>query len=375
MQQTDLFDSVKKAQNIIDVRFKYGAAKRGALFLEVGRNAIHDRLAVPSFLLFAPDGPGKVSVKVEGKWLEIHDHALDQLCSKASPSLPIRFVDNLRAKKDVWADGLVCTNLNKLYGNAKPESYLLRSVNDVLRGFLSNRYALHLSTDPLLHRFDSYAIELGAKPIGATWSDVRVNLEVALPFVYQPFADQHLLIGLSFFNSDYGAGTFTVSPSILDIDRNYSMVVPTDSLESIKKIHLGPLLTENDLNRVTSDRALRVDYNVGRMRMTMARNLSKTYCEAVCRAVAKARDTETTWGAIKKKLFGSLLKEELAELEKSLKERNARLPRIELDADGLPIPTNWWAASAVAQLADTMTDPDRKIDLQHTAGQFISIKE
>ena len=66
-----------------------------------------------------------------------------------------------------------------------------------------------------------------------------------------------------------------------------------------------------------------------------------------------------------------LLKEELACLEQMMKERHAKLPTIELDEDGLPVPSNWWVAQAVSFLASVEDDPDRKIDLQQEAGKFI----
>jgi len=127
-----------------------------------------------------------------------------------------------------------------------------------------------------------------------------------------------------------------------------------------------------DLNVIGSDRAYRTDEVGQQMRSNMRERLSPEFCRSVCQVIAKAYTTTTSWSSIKRALMGPLLKEELRCVEQMLKERNAKLPALTLDSDGLPVPSNWWAAQAVSFLASTEDDPDRKIDLQYAAGKFLT---
>ncbi len=382
--QTELFDTAANAKKLLEHRFAFGLKRAEGLIGAVDRDDIQDHLVQHDKLTFDPDNGINVSFSTPSDWmhLKIHPHALNQICGRVK--LPLSYLQHLCRYGD-WGRELACHNLNRLYidtpfqkQDGGPAKFLMRTVGHTLRGFVSRRYALHLSTIPLLYRFNEYAREFDAKPIGADWSDVRFQLHTALPHVYTPFRDQNILVGMSFFNSDFGAGTFSVSPSVLDIDRGFSMVLPqlslgaTMSKDLFKKIHLGPVLHPQDLNHMNSDRARRVDEVSVSMRNNMRQRLSADFCDSVCKAIARAQDTDTTWGTIKRSLAASLLKEELEQLEARYKARDAKLPALALDEDGLPIITNWWASVAVAELASNSHDPDRKIELQQAAGKFIT---
>jgi hypothetical protein len=386
--QTELFDPVDNAKRLLEQRFALGVKRAEGLTSAVGRDNLFDILVPHDRIWF--EHTDKINLHFDDPLtgqvrFALHPHALGQICGKVK--LPLSYVQYLN-KYPTWGVRLVCENLNELFQltpfqkqDDKPAQFLLRTVGSTVRGFVSRRYALHLSTTPLLGRFDEYAKEFGAKPIGADWSDVRLQLHTALPYVYTPFKEQNVLIGMSFFNSDFGAGTFSVSPSVLDIDRGFSMVLPqlslgaTMSADLFKKIHLGPMLQQRDLNNMNSDRAKRVDEVSVSMRNNMRQRLSPDFCDSVCRAIAKAQDTDTTWGTIRRSLATALLKEEIEQLEAKYKARDAKLPVLEVDEDGLPIITNWWASVAVAELAAQTLDPDRKIELQQAAGKFITTVE
>jgi len=386
MQQTDMFDN-SLAVSSLEARFRVGALRAETLMNRIKVRPITDILIPHGKMEFFRGNGGDLELGVvrEGQlasFVGIHPHALSQMCSKVKA--PLQFIKDL-LDFDGWGDDLARRNLNTLFANRpfqkqnnEPAQFLLRLVNNKVQGFLSRRYALHLSTTPLIDRFMDYCEEQGALPIDATWSDTRMQVQCAMPHLYQPFPRQNIVIGMSFFNSDFGAGTFSVYPAVLDVERGFSMMLPEYSLgatmtkELFKKIHLGPLIHAKDLNVIGSDRAYRTDEVGQQMRSNMRERLSPEFCRSVCQVIAKAYTTTTSWSSIKRALMGPLLKEELRCVEQMLKERNAKLPALTLDSDGLPVPSNWWAAQAVSFLASTEDDPDRKIDLQYAAGKFLT---
>jgi hypothetical protein len=258
--------------------------------------------------------------------------------------------------------------------------FLVRRVGHSIRGFLSRRYALHLSTTPLLQRFIGYCAEQRASPIEALRSDIRLSLKCFSKFVYQPVPRQFLVMGLSFHNSDFGAGTFTVAPTVFDPIRHTSAVFAGLSLETVaetseafKRVHLGPMLSENDLNTVRSDRAKRIDDVSRIVRAATQKQLGRSWAEAVCEIVKKAHENKIPWNKLRRELAPTLLKEELERIEKMLREKSPFLPQLgqkdlELDADGLPIPNRWWASTAVSFIARETPDEERRMDLQEAAG-------
>lgn len=382
MQQMSLLDPVANSKPILQDQFMSGAKRVDALLNNTRLLKIHDYLSPPEFIGFNQDDGINLQVITPdgGKWFKIHKHAMQQICSKLK--FPFSYLSYL-ASLGADGDRLSCKNLEELLSitpfkkaGGEGPSFLIRTVGPKVYGFLSNRYALHLSTDPLLERFVEYCAEQGAKAIGAEWNEVKLQARCALPHIYTPFPGLNIAVGMAFFNSDFGAGTFSVSPTVWDIDRGFATVLPKYSLgdtmdqDLFNKIHLGPVLTSKDINLVSSERGRRVDTVAASMRMNIQARLSKDFCATLCKALVRARDTEVSWPTVKRKLAGDLLKEELAILEKLLQERSTPTT-LRLDEDGLPIPTKWWTSQAVSFVAARTADVDRKIDLQRVAGSFI----
>jgi hypothetical protein len=140
-------------------------------------------------------------------------------------------------------------------------------------------------------------------------------------------------------------------------------------------VHLGPLLREEDLNTITSERAARTDKVARLMRQEISKKLTPSRVQHILDAVQYASTKNIVWTNLRKNLYQSLRQNELATLKDMLKYREPTLPTlpVDLDVDGLPVPTYWWAASAVSMLAKSVgtSDKDRALDLQHVAGRLI----
>jgi hypothetical protein len=309
--------------------------------------------------------------------LRIHRHALSQMCTRLR--LPISYLEYLMTQ-EAWGWDLAAGNLQTLLQrnpftkqNNRPRRFLLRSVDKTLRGFLTRSYGIHLSTNPLLLRFLDECTAKDAVPIEAGMSDVRFHVKCALPYVYEVFKGQYLALGLSFHNSDFGAGKFSIREAIWDPINGRGMIMgePEASLidRSLRdRVHLGPVLEDKDLNTSMGRRTEEASKHV---KDTVQAMFSQSWIEELCFTIEKAQDMELPWSAIVKKTGAALLKEEVERLKKLLLEGDPSLPPLQRGPDVLPIPTMWWTASAISKMASEQTDEERKVDLQEQAGKFI----
>lgn len=351
---------------------------------------IHDRL-VPhtemrfNYRLVKDDPPSETERKlitvVQGETgLTIHRHALSQFCTKTG--LPLSYVDML-LRQDIWGVMLATHNLQELMQDlpfkkqdGKPRKFLLREVQGQIRGFLSRSYGIHFSTNPLFPRFLEECAVKDAVPIEAMMSDTRFAVKCALPYIFPLDKNEYLALGLSFHNSDFGAGRFGLREILWDPIHNRGAILQEPDSSLIDKglrdrIHLGPRLNEEDLSLTGGERAKRTELVAQHVRDTVQAMFSLEWTSQLCEVVKKAQLLEISWPSILRRVGTTLLKEELESLQEMLKTGDNALPSLQKNADGLPIPTQWWVASAVSFLASRQTDPDRKIELQEVAGRFI----
>jgi hypothetical protein len=176
-----------------------------------------DRILATERMEFVPVGNG-VEVLLQTKEGEvqesIHNHAFGQFCGRAK--MPLKYARHLeemaRESKDGWASELLAHNLNKLYkeGPGRGNRYLTRSVDQQVRGVLSDRYR-RLDSRPLLGAFLGVALQqYSAVPTRAYGLDTKTALRVILPRVFMPIESQPMMYGLEWSNSDYGHGGHTI---------------------------------------------------------------------------------------------------------------------------------------------------------------------
>jgi hypothetical protein len=381
----DLFTVTKKdAQARMDLLVSKGNKQAEVLLQDILTMRIDDEL-IPHIEMrvqgaFRPDldDTRKKQFLLNGQ--PLRRHALGQVCGITH--LPLSYVDFL-LRQDAWGLTLAAENVEQLLQkldfkrqNNAPRKFLIRSVDTEVRGFLSRSYGIHLSTNPLLPRFLDECKAKDALPIGTAFSAVRFHVKCALPYVYEVIKGQYLAVGLSFHNSDFGAGKFSIRETIWDPINNRGAIMGEPAASLIDKnlrdrVHLGPMLSENDLKLSNSARANKTEEAAKLVRNTVQAMFSQGWIEELCFTIEKAQAMQIPWSAIIRRTGASLLKEEVELLQKLLIDGDPTLPPLQRGEDGLPIPTMWWAASAIASLASKEDNPERVIDLQETAGRFI----
>jgi len=379
-----VWTSAERAKPAIEAQIKGAPAVRARILERMQAQQIRDVLKPHTSISFGENDKNELvlgDIDTPGGVLTLHRHALGQIAGRVK--VPMAYVNLLQGHK-AWGVDLLAKDLTTIYRllNFKRQDgddakFLVRIVGKEVRGFLSRRYALHLSTNPLLAYFLDYCHEMSAEPVETLTSDVRTSVKCVLPTVFEPFPGQALCVGMTFHNSDFGAGVFSVSNAIWDPMRGLGMTIGTQKWEAQKgelfeRVHLGPMLHEVDMNTVTSARADRMTQIGRQMRQEIGEELSAEKIQRVLSVVRYANERDLPWLLLRRSLTALLSKEELETISEMLKKKEPTLPNLtQVDEDGLPVPTSWWAANAVSMLAKSTTDVDRALDLQQVAGRLI----
>jgi hypothetical protein len=301
---------------------------------------------------------------VNGAPLTIHNHALQQLCTKAG--VPYAYLGELVKAKEPWARELAADILNKHYNekrdtkseNLSTSKHLVRAVDGQMRGFLSDRYR-RLDSRPLLDTFAAKCQEFGAIPVEGTCTDVRVALKAYLPYIFEPVENEVMMLGVEWSNSDYGSGKHGLRAILW---RLWCTNLATME-DVLSQVHIGGRLSE-DVE--FSDRTYQLDTKaqVSALGDLVTNALAPKNTEALMATIKNANEQEIDWKNVSASLTKKLLKDEL------------KAVRDAFDSDdvvNLPAQkTVWRMSNALSWLATKTEDGDRKLDLQRMAGEIIT---
>ena len=371
-------NKAKNAQERLVSQIRTGAERQKRIVELVSNMVILDALVDPNTMVFTY---GKaLSVKLrDGKGYWVHPHALGQMAQIFEyPKLYLNKLQRgvagiaVSACKDKLVEDLNWhaqnSRLKDRRGN--PAQYLARSVDGEIRGYLSRSFQRHLASKPLMRSFLKACEQAGLQPVDAHASPVRVNLQCALPYVFEPYPGEFVAIGVSWSNSDFGGGRMKVSMSMKRINGESAIIVN----DAISEVHIGPVIEESDIemsdetNKATlkaQGRAIN-DAVVGQLRPDNVKKLLA--------AVKAAHEEEIPWEKLRYELSRYLQKKEMLEVRGLLEQTESgyeELPPISYDDDEDPVPSRWWASAVVGRFAEREGSAERKKELQELAGVIL----
>jgi len=351
-----LSDKAKqKFQGILDK----GKTDAVNLLTNLQNNVPTDALVKTAAMNFVPRNAYQVGISFTNSPTQnLHPHALSQAVKK-SEVLGATTARKLLDRGEPWATELLAKNLNTIFSNLPPRRFLIRSVENEVRGILSDRFKL-LNSGPIVESFVGAARSVDAVPTQAKYMDTKVSLTMCLPQIFEPIPNEVMTFGATLSNSDFGNGAVSLKFSMLRIWCT-NLAIMSDAF---RKIHLGARLPDE----VTfSEETYKLDTEV--------------VCSAISDMVKAFMSPEKITGAIQtikasaeehinvKMLFEHLKKgnlitggeeKEIAELYNT--------PDIEL----LPAGNNRWRASnAISLFAQRVDSPERALQLQELAGEVI----
>lgn len=287
----------------------------------------------------------------------LHHNAFQQLATKSG--MPLQYAQKLIKVDEPWAKELAERNFQELLSHAGNTRYLTRSVNGQIRGILSDSYK-RLDMPSIMEAFVSSANALGAVPIDAIGSDLRVSMRFALDHIFEPMKNEVMCYGVELRSSDYGVGSLGIT--------FFAMRVTCTNLatgsDALRRVHLGARLTDESIQYSSKTMELDAQAVCSAMGDVVGHLLSEDHIRKVNEGLAAAGSEKLGMGTATK-----LLEEHLG--KKAAKEAAETFQK-ETDIINLPPePTRWRLSNLLSLMANRESDGDKKLDLQDAAGKVL----
>lgn len=288
--------------------------------------------------------------------MRIHQHALTQICQKVG--FPWRYAQALRAPEvEDWGVPLLAHNLNELYQN-QGSRYLIRSYENEIRGFLSDRYR-RLDSRPLVEAFAEACQKVGAVAVQGYATDTKVALKAMLPVVFEPAPNEVIAFYVYWGNSDYGNGAHELKVGILRLwCTNYAIMD-----DVLRQVHLGRRLSD-DISWSNRTYDLDTKAMASAIDDMVSQCLSEEKTTELCSLVKTAHEEKIDPAKALKQFKKDLTKGELTRVADTFNSP---------DVENLP-PGNsvWRLSNAISWVAGHTEDTERKLDLMKVAGKALT---
>lgn len=329
---------------------------------QVQSQTIEDRIVRGAALGFKPVLPEtdkmnpSISIEIpQDADYKLHSHALSQVADKAD--VPMKFVNSL-LERGHWGAVLVAHNFAEIFGRGNGNRYLVRSVDDETRGFLSDRYR-RLDSRPLLDAFTGACQEIGVVPVQGFALETKVRLRAILPVVFEPIPNEVMVFGIEWGNSDFGAGGHTLSMFQMRLACTNGMTLD----DVLRQVHLGGRLSDNiEYSQKTYE--LDTEANISALRDVVRSSLNPSRVKGYLAAIQTAAEQE-----ISPKEAVQILKKNLNKTEADSAIEAYNSPDVVNLPPGNSVYRLSNAISWIAQAKDI--EPERVLELNKIAGNLI----
>jgi hypothetical protein len=360
-------ETAKRFQAKLDDAIHASQASALSIIDKVQRETPTDRIAHSQSLRFAVQEVDKkprilmtlANRKAKGFFQEpLHKHALEQIAERAG--VPVLYLNRLLERP--YGAELIVENLSRIFKEEDDKKYLVRSVNDEVRGVLSDAYR-RMDSAPIIEAFAKACGEIGAVPIEGTGGDLRWAVKAILPKVFQPASkagnEELIAFGVQLSNSDFGRGT-------LSLNAFTTRVICTNhaTLEQVmKEVHLGKRLSEDlEFSKETylSDTKTQVLAVADMVRGVLAPNKVNMLVGKIGEALDARIDPKAAWAELPKL---GLLKGEVEKVKELFNDAGVEQLPPGTSPARLSNAISWFAKSAAT--------PERKLELEQLAGQLL----
>ena len=201
-------ESKNQAVSKLESLIERGRSRAAYVIDHVMRNQPTDRLVRGDALQFrAADNLPEILITVPDREREkvdqtLHRNAIYQMAQ--TTDMPVKFLDSLQAVAESWGRELLAYNLQTVFNRRfQKKRYLLRSLQQEVRGFLSDSYR-RIDSRPVVEAFATAVQEKGALPYEGYVTDTKIAIQATMPEVYEPVPGEVVAYGLSLENSDFG---------------------------------------------------------------------------------------------------------------------------------------------------------------------------
>jgi hypothetical protein len=350
-----------------------GKTRAGEVVARIRDEIPSDSIVAASALRFEANVDGGLDVAIGDQVYAVHNNALGQLAERVA--VPTKYLRDLLVPDvlETRADGSVqvvrsldwrrqlAEQILGAHSRNSRSRYLVRAVGPQVRAVLSDRFR-RLDARPLFDAFAGACQSIGAIAVDGTSSDVRVSVQAILPQIHEPIANDPVVLGLEWSNSDFGKAPYSIRLVVIRLVCKNGMI----GNREISQRHLGGRL---DSNIEWSSRTLDSDTETMRLatedvvRGALGPARVSAYLEEVQSA---ARETTS---------FAAAVRHVAKDLTKA--EREAAAGVFESpDVVNLPAgKTLWRASNAISWLANgDDVGAERRLELQELAGKILPVR-
>lgn len=288
----------------------------------------------------------------------VHRHALVQIGERIGLPSPTRATEFFSCPKYIEPFSEI---LNQGFKH-KNKVYLTRTVDNEVRGFLSDKYR-RLDSRPVIEALVKEATALGAVPIKAEMLPTKIYLKMMLPKVFEPVANEILSFGLVFQNSDYGDGALSMRGFMYRLwCTNLAMCEDT-----FRQVHLGKKVSGLDVD--WSARTYELDTETT---VSMVSDVAKAiFSEEVINKKLEAIKEAST-----KEVDAASAVRNMKDKSKISKDESEKLAELYNSADIRKLPpgqTAWRLSNALSLLAQSC-ESARSLELEDLAGKVAGLQ-
>lgn len=350
-------EAAKKGREKMEQIISQGAANAEAVVEAVHSQLIEDALVPAKLLKFYPTDQRSLAIELkENEYRFLHKHALGQAADRAN--IAQSYVKRLLDVEQTWGQELLAYNFNKIYSEGNGARYLVRSVGNECRGFVSDRFR-RLDARPLLDAFVQECQALGALPIDGFALETKVKLRAVLPYVFEPLDNEVMLFGLEWGTSDFGDGGHTVSLWAMRVWCTNTAVMD----EVLRQVHIGGRISD-DVEYSEKTYRLDTELHESKLRDIVRHTIGPERVNSYLQAIKNAGENE-----IKSKDALAVLKRKLTPIEAE----EAITVFDSNDTQNLPAGENRLRLSnAVSWIAQAKgRTQERRLELERFAGDLI----
>lgn len=361
-------DTAKRFQAQLEETIHKSQSSAMSVIEKVQRETPNDRIAHSNSLVFSvqKDENDAASIlmslnnkKAKGYFQEpLHKHALGQIAEKAG--VPALYLNRLLERP--YGAELLVENFSTIFREESDKKFLLRSVNDQVRGVVSDSFR-RMDSAPIIESFAKACSEIGAVPIEGVGGDLRWAVKAILPKVFQPStkkgSEELVAFGIQLSNSDFGKGTLSLNAfTTRIICTNYM------TLEQVmREVHLGKRLSEDlefSAETYKLDTAAQVSAVKDMVKGVLAPDKVNTLVKRIGEALDQRINPAEAWKALP--TLG-LLKGEVESIKELFNDAGV---------EQLPAGTSTARLSnAISWFAKSATTAERRLELEGVAGQLL----
>ncbi len=360
---TDTTDVREIARKRLETVIAQGKASAGSVITRVLEQVPEDRITTGRSLSTIVNQDGSIHLRGLADpvgFSTMHRNASRQLFERLG--IPASYVAELAVKDERGKDHQwrreTLEMLSTRHLEHSTERFLMRSVGGQVRAVLSDRFR-RLDSRPLLDSFVQACNAVGAIPTEGIATDLRATVRAILPTIVEPVPGEHMVFGLAWTNSDFGAGLFGISGFALRLVCLNGMVGES----AIKQVHLGSRLPD-DLSFSAETFRKDTDTMASATRDVVRSILGERAIRARVEAIQAAAAEEVDGGALLRRVSKILTKGETTAVKQAFEGQ-----------DTLMLPagrTAWRFSNALSWVANSVEDSERRIELQHAAGAIVA---